>query len=279
MDHPEAHERIADLALERGGLRGLVDGRDPALQDLRAHLVACAACRDDVDAYERIQGALEISLAGARERDGAGVANLAAGSPIPVPASLREAVRAIPGRNRASAAPPQPLRRAGRLPLGRLLAMAATLAIVVTGGGLLLDQTSRLDTAHAERRALQTVTATMDRVLQDPVHWAVTLTRADGSGAGTLAWSSHDIVVVSTALAPPPAGSVYRCWIERAGVRSPIGEMRFAGETGSWTAYWVGSLSDWATTSLGPGSTFGVSLAPAAGGPGGPPVITASLGS
>jgi hypothetical protein len=277
MDHPAAHERIADLALERGGLRGLVDGRDLALQDLRAHLVTCAACRDDVDAYERVQAALEISLAGPRELDGANVANLVAGSPVPVPASLREAVRAIPGQARASVAPPQPLRRVGRLPLGRLVAMAAALAIVVTGG-LLLDRTSRLDTAQADRQALQTVTATMDRVLQDPVHWAVRLTRADGSGAGTLAWSSHDIVVVSTALAPAPAGSIYRCWIERAGVRSPIGEMRFAGETGSWTAYWVGSLSDWATTSLGPGSTFGVSLARAAGGLDGPPVITASLG-
>jgi hypothetical protein len=88
-----------------------------------------------------------------------------------------------------------------------------------------------------------------------------------------VAWSDHDLAVMTTALDKPAAGLVYRCWIERNGVRSPVGKMWFVGGL----AYWTGSLDNWATISLDDGGRFGVSLEPDTGGTGGQPVLTADL--
>jgi len=156
----------------------------------------------------------------------------------------------------------------------RLLPLVAVLAVVLASGGLLANQSRQLDRARADAVALGAVTSTLDRVLVDPAHRAVTLTTADGSAGGSLIWSSHDIVILTTALAEPPAETVYRCWIERDGKRSPVGRMFFADGTG----YWTGSLDAWATTSFTAGSTFGISLEPAAGSSGSPAVLRAALG-
>jgi hypothetical protein len=151
----------------------------------------------------------------------------------------------------------------------------AVLAIVV-GTGVLVDQAGRLDRAGRQIALLEGMTASLDRVLNDPDHTAVDLRTADGSPAGTLAWSRHDLVVLTTALQAPNADRVYRCWIERDGKRSPVGQMWFTGET----AFWNGALSEWATISLDAGGTFGVSLEPAEGAPeGNPAVLSADLGS
>jgi hypothetical protein len=80
--------------------------------------------------------------------------------------------------------------------------------------------------------------------------------------------------VVTLALELPPPDRVYRCWIERDGVRSPVGEMWFSGRT----SYWNGSLDEWATISFGGGGTFGISLEPVAGSEGNPAILAADLG-
>jgi hypothetical protein len=77
------------------------------------------------------------------------------------------------------------------------------------------------------------------------------------------------------ALEPPPPDKVYRCWIERDGVRSPVGQMWFSGGT----AYWNGSLDEWARTSFEAGGTFGISLEPVSGPAGNPAILAADLGS
>jgi hypothetical protein len=178
-----------------------------------------------------------------------------------------------------SSVPPQPLEAArprARLSItARLLPLVAVLAVVVAAGGLLLNQSRQLDRATADAAALAAVTATLDRVILDPDHRAIELRAADGSAGGSVVWSSHDLVVLTTALSAPSDDVVYRCWIERDGRRSPIGRMFFAGGTG----YWTGSLDAWATTSLSAGSTFGISLEPVSGSRNSPAVLEAQLGS
>ncbi|MEW5992375.1 MAG: anti-sigma factor, partial [Chloroflexota bacterium] len=163
------------------------------------------------------------------------------------------------------------LRRVGRI----VLPLVAVLAVAVVGAAALLDQSARLGAADGQIALLEGMTASLDRVLSDPDHVTIELRTADGTAAGTLAWSSHDLVVLTTALEQPAPDRVFRCWIERDGKRSPVGQMWFAGDT----AFWNGALSEWATISLDAGGTFGVSLEPAEGAPeGNPAVLSADLG-
>ena len=304
MDHAEAHERINDLALERDRFSALVEGHEPSLDGLRAHLSSCPTCRDEVDAWRRTLGLVETALGARGAPDATRPAELAGDPRVTAPPELREAVRAIAagarkGAPRASGAPvvaaepehvtdvpPSPAmtvppRNVVARRWTRLMPLAAAAAIVVfvAGGLFVADQGRQLQAARDQAQALQAVAVAVDRLLQEPSHWSVALNRPDGTAAGSLAWSTHDLVVVTTALEPPPAGYLYRCWVERNGVRSPIGEMHFAGGTGQWTGYWVGSLDNWATTALAPGSRFGVSLVPLAGGVGGSVVLAADIGS
>ena len=305
LGHAEAHERLADLALEPGALDALgAPGSDP----LAAHLVTCPTCRADVDAWRRTQARLAEARGPIEDR--VNLAELAADEPISLPAGLRDAVlgsiRRQPG-GMASAPPPGETATAvagpivddsesrpptnlsvgspsivapSRLRLGMrrpslsgALALVAVLAVAVVGGATLIDQATRLDHARQETAALEAVTATVDRILRDPSHWVVDLRGVDGQVEGSLSWSNRDIVVLTTALESPSADRVYRCWIERDGTRSKVGEMWFAGGT----AFWTGSLDEWATTSFEAGGTFGVSLEPVVGPAGNPAVLAAEL--
>jgi hypothetical protein len=83
------------------------------------------------------------------------------------------------------------------------------------------------------------------------------LAGVDGNAAtATLLFSptSHELVVVSDVLAPPPAGHEYRCWVEVGGHRQPIGKMFFGGEL----AYWAGNVD--ALAGVADHAQFGVSL-------------------
>jgi hypothetical protein len=63
--------------------------------------------------------------------------------------------------------------------------------------------------------------------------------------------------VLTTALEIPPAGRRYACWLlEGDSGASMIGTMYFAGRT----AYWVGSLDEWASFRIGPNTRFAVTL-------------------
>ena len=79
---------------------------------------------------------------------------------------------------------------------------------------------------------------------------------SNGLSAGTISWSSHDLVVLTAAIREPAAGQTYRCWLAGANGDTAIGAMEFAGGT----AYWVGSLDEWASISLSPGTAFYVTL-------------------
>ena len=285
---PGAEDRGAG---DRGaGDRGAGDrGANP----LAAHLAVCPICREEVVAWDRLHGTVQAALVGADGPAAGGaaavdhLADLAAEQRISAPAELRSSVRDLV---RASRSPmgvqadpvrsvsrrwAMPLRVATTRPARRLLPLVAVLAIAVLAGGTLLNQGARLDRSRAETAALETVTATLDRVLRDPTHRVVELRDAVGVAQGSISWSRQDLVVLTDALQPPGPGQLYRCWIERGGVRYPVGQMWFAGGT----AYWTGSVDAWATTSFGAGGTFGVSLESVAGAAVNPAVLVADLGS
>lgn len=289
LSHSEAHEQLADLALEPAALDRLARTIEApvgaaTLDPLAVHVASCQTCRAEVEQWQRVHGTVAEALAG-----GDAPIRLAdlAGEPLaPAPATLREAVASIARPARPGSGPGgsagvgQPERVTSERSLGvrvtrRLLPLAAVVAIVAVTGGLLLDKSRQLDRATADAAALAAVTVTLDRVILDPAHRAVELRTADGVAGGSVVWSSHDLVVLTTSLSTPPANAVYRCWIERDGKRSPVGRMFFADGTG----YWTGSLDDWATTSFQAGSTFGISLEPASGSRGSPAVLVADLGS
>ncbi|HEY5630363.1 MAG TPA: hypothetical protein VIR16_12725 [Candidatus Limnocylindrales bacterium] len=149
--------------------------------------------------------------------------------------------------------------------------VAAALVVALGAGSLAWTRTRDLDRAQVENAGLTETMASLDRVLATPAHWTVTLRTPDGVDGGTMAWSGSEIAVITTALPGPAAGQSYRCWVERDGVRTPIGPMWFSGTTG----YWAGAVGAWAPL-LAPGSRVGVSLIPAGGGPAAP-VLTGSL--
>lgn len=276
MDHAEAHERLADLALEPADLdlSGTAEGIDP----LRSHIHGCATCRTDLAAWRTTHDAIDDALVTA-DGDRGRLADLAAEPPIVSPASLRAAIARIPESSEGAAgaaswaAGDRRLDAPTRFGWRRAAALVAAVGVLVVGVALLRDQSARLDAAQAETRELASVTAVLGRVLSDPGHHVVSLASADGTANGSVAWSGHDLAVMTRALERPPAGQTYRCWIERDGVRSPVGEMWFTGDL----AYWTGSLDDWATISLDDGGRFGVSLEPAPGGGHGQPVLVADL--
>ena len=280
LGHAEAHERLSDLALERGTLDRL---GSPATDPLAAHVAACAICALEVGAWRRTHERLEAARGSGHDQ--VDLAELAMDDPINVPAELRgvilAAARGGPGIGRPPAAevadasrPVTAAPRRPRIGVRRFLPLAAVLAVVAVSSGVIVDQAVRLDRGRQEAAALEAVAATMDRVLRDPEHRVVELRGADGTASGSVSWSRRDIAVLALSLEPPPPDRVYRCWIERGGVRSPVGEMLFAGAT----AYWTGSLDEWATISFAAG-TFGVSLEPVSGPRGNPAVLVADLGS
>jgi hypothetical protein len=302
LSHSAAHEQLADLALEPAALRRLArdldgPGHSGDLGPLAAHIATCATCRAEIADWERVHGTVSEALSEGEGHGAVRLTELARDEPVRAPATLRAAVGAMAtGGGPAAEGPaapderPAPVREVEVAPpeslaaarssarpsiAARILPLVAVLAVVLAAGGLLVNQSRQLDRATADAAALAAVTATLDRVILDPGHRAIELRAADGSAGGSVVWSSHDLVVLTTALSAPPDDVVYRCWIERDGHRSPIGRMFFANGTG----YWTGSLDAWATTSLSTDGTFGISLEPVGGSTGSPAVLVAQLGS
>ena len=56
LEHADAHERLADLALEPGALNRI---GSPESDPLGAHLASCETCRRDVEAWQRTHARLE----------------------------------------------------------------------------------------------------------------------------------------------------------------------------------------------------------------------------
>jgi hypothetical protein len=292
MDHPSAHERLADLALEPARLAELeADHSDDAVA-LRAHLSTCAECASDLAGWRRTYATL--ALATGTGQGGSGHLRDLEREQAPAPPELRDRVmRQVTGPGTAAApapegavsgaetaapnarlrvpptptgsanaggpAPTSPPKRRSRPKLA-WLAVAAALVIAVVSSAVALERDQQLGISRAEVAELASVAGTLDRILAEPTHDAVPLRAADGSVGGLLAWSTSELAVVTSILPPPADGATYRCWVERGGTRTVVGVMSFAGGTG----YWAGSTGPWGG-GLSAGDRFGVSLAPADG--------------
>jgi hypothetical protein len=283
MDHAEAHERIADLAIEPRHLVDLQVDPSPEERDLLAHVGACPTCRAELDAWRRtheavLEAARSGGIATERQPDG----GLDRGS-IEPPTGLRAAVSAIPRRSPRQLDPAggaaAPLVAAARRPrpARQLVALAAVIVIglVVGLGAVALDQTRQADIAEDQIKGLTALSTSVDRVLRDAGHTSVALVGLDGSPAGTAAWSSDEIVVITTALTPPGPGAEYRCWVDRDGQRTAIGVMRFADDI----AYWWGPMGRYEDLPLDGGGTLGVSLELIGEDGGNAPILTGELPS
>jgi hypothetical protein len=276
MDHAEAQERIADLALEPRRLIDLEADPSPEDRALLAHAQKCASCRAELDAWRRTHEAVYVGATLGDLRDVAPGDGL-----IEPPASLRVAVSAIPRRSPRlldpdSARPATPIVASDRRRPGWWL--PATAAVVVVGlvvglGAFAVDRGRQADAARQQVSELVGLSASIDRLLQDAGHTTIRLVGLDGSPAGVATWSSGEIVVMTAALRPPGPGAEYRCWVERDGQRAPIGVMRFA----DGIAYWSGSLDRYDDLRLDGGGRLGVSLEAAGQGGGGAPVLVGEL--
>ncbi len=279
MDHGTAHERIEDLLLDPARLGALERSEAPEDVALRSHLAGCPACQADLDGWARLQSALSDAL------PGTATAASAAVQPLDLPPSLRTRVLGSV-RSASAEASLAPIPMAGgrrrwalfRAPPGAWLGLAAALVVLVVGAGVLVDQAGKLSIAQDEAQGLAAAVAAVDRVLSEPAHRIVALTTPDGAAGGSISWTRHDLVVLSTALTAPKPGEVYRCWLSSNGKGWAVGKMDFAGST----AYWVGSLDEWASFEIGPTTRFRVSIEPPGADPAtrsGPVVLEAALGS
>lgn len=256
MDHAEAHERIADLALDPSQLATLETSPAADNAALRQHIATCPRCQAAVQDWRTFQASLNSALDGNRREQL---------EPITPPADLRRRVLAAAHAEPKSTQPTRPADNVVALSTRRplvsftgLLALAAVFALVAVGLGMLFvrDESAKLDTAQTQHQWLTNTVAAVNRILVTPDHHVVSLANAQGTPAGTLAWSRHDLVVLSNGLAQPASGQVYRCWLNYEGQDTPMGWMWFV----DGNAFWTSSTNDWASIDFNPDKQFLVTL-------------------
>ena len=264
MDHAEVLERLDDAFVGAGKIWSVDEDGSPEGTELRGHLAGCDACRVEYEALLVTASALAVAAPesltapeGARERlltrvrevgvDRDRVAVASGGTParggaagsggggpspaaVPLPATAPRA-EVIPFR-------PAAARRRGLGLAG--LAIAASIVLLVLGGALGRSLFPVTDPASEEVGQLAALAATMSDLLADPDHQAVRLASASAYDGGLvlLSGDGRRLAVVSNALATPPSGTEYDCYVERGGVRTVIGRMHFA----EGVAYWAGSV-------------------------------------
>jgi hypothetical protein len=153
------------------------------------------------------------------------------------------------------------------------LGLAAALVVAIAGAGAVaIDRAHQADVARAELAELVRLVRSTEQILADPGHTSITLASASGTASGLVAWSDTDSVVIATGLNPPDAGLAYRCWVEKSGTRTAVGDMSFQQGIG----YWWQHPSAKAGPSLWSGGRLIVTLGPA-NGAGGPALLSAPL--
>lgn len=250
MEHAEVRERLADAIVwpREGGIDALLAdaGRDGGR--LRAHLAGCEPCRRELEAL-RFTGRL-----------------LEAAAPDSVTLSPEARPRILDGvrssgiRRAGLARPSRPLIPSPGPTRGFTAVLAAAAVLLLAAGlgaGLvLLDQRDR---AQQELAQLTGLADASRRVLADPAGVQLSLSGPTGQGTLLLAPTSGEVVVTAAGLPTLPAGQRYDCFIERAGVRTWVGWMRWTGDL----AWWWGPTDAVARPGQ-PGDRFLVAPGPAA---------------
>ena len=260
MDHGSAHERIEDLLLDPARLAAFESSTAPDDVSLREHLAGCPACRADLDSWARLQAAVSEALPAHPAEAAAAVER------VELPPSLRTRVVAAIRPAEAPLAPVSRIEAAAHglaamfaLPRRAWLATGLIAAAMLVGVGVLIDQAAHISLERAQAESLGEAVAAVDRILAAPQHRTVALATPDGATAGSITWSRHDWVVLTSALPEPRADQRYTCWLEDGSKSVPIGVMEFAGGT----AYWVATVDAWQTWEIEPTTKFVVSLEPA----------------
>jgi Anti-sigma-K factor rskA, C-terminal len=273
MDHEGTREQLEIAALEPGGLDRLMAGDTPTAQAVAAHLAGCPSCSDELVRLGRastlIRGAMrEMPPADLRERTLAairveGVGRPLVGATAATPggeAFAPDAVATEPGAP-VSLAPRDAGRSSRRQWIGWVGAIAAAVVLSVVTTTFVVN--SRVDSELAAQDAtiatLEAVTmATLDVTGEPDAQHVALAGTTDPAAEGSLVFSpsTAELVVVASGLTAPPAGQVYRCWVEVGGQRQPVGRMVFSDKL----AYWVGDVQ--AVSGLASPATFGVSLVP-----------------
>jgi hypothetical protein len=275
MEHAEARELLEVAAVEPGGFARLVAGDTRDAAALAGHLAGCPECSAELERLRRSAAVIRdtVRLMPSPELRGQTLAYVAAlGRPrgtadVPAVSDVASA-REVPVARRTMRALPLPR------PALWVASLAAAIVIAVAGtvafGGASRDR--QIAEQAEEIEALHDVAAWTIRVDRQADARHVTLAgTATGGASGTLIFSpsSTEVVVVATNLAPPAAGTEYRCWVETGGRRERVGRMF----VGAGLAYWVGKAPS--LSGLGGGSTFGISIVPANGDSiAGDPVLT-----
>jgi anti-sigma-K factor RskA len=158
------------------------------------HLAGCADCRAEVDSLREAGGTLAEAVAS------------------PPPAALRDRVLADIATVRPLpplVAPEVPRRRRPRL----VALVAAAAAVVAVGAGAVVWQP--WDDGPGQTQELSAV----DQVLQAPDAEEYTQTFPDGAKATlTRSRALNRAVLVTSDMAPPPAGKVYELWLDHEGI-------------------------------------------------------------
>ena len=251
MEHDEVLEQLELAAVEPDGLARLMAGDTAIAAAVAGHLAGCDACAGEFERLGRAAPLLrdvvrttpsgdlrERTLAYVREH---GVPRGAPAVPASAPASLSDT------RGRTA-----------RL-LPWVASLAAVIALAVAATSFLAVQRMSQQLADQDRSigGLEAVTSATLEITGEPDAERVTLSASDADTSGSLLFSptTTKLVVVAMGLERPPAGQEYRCWLEVGGKRENVGRMFFADDL----AFWVGDTP--AVSEVGPGTTFGISLA------------------
>jgi anti-sigma factor RsiW len=176
----DVHDLTAGYAL---------DALDPPERErFEAHLASCEACREELQGFWQVSGALARAASG----------------PVPPPA-LRERILAQARAERQNVVPLRP-----RRPFRLVSAAAAVAAVVAVGLGLWATSLSRdLDDARGELAVLGDPNARVYR-------------SADGE-ADLVVTPAGDAALVVRTLAPAPDGKDYEIWVFEDGVPQRAG--------------------------------------------------------
>lgn len=278
MEHAEAQELLELAAVEPDGFNRLAAGDTPESAMLAGHLAGCEECSAELERLRRSSALIRdavrtttppelkertLAFVAAVGRDRTAVAATPAGAPIAV-AVAAPGPGAPPRQAEPVSIDDARTRKAGGI--GRLGLWATTvaagivIALVATQLLIVGPQNSQIEDQQQAVNALAKAAAWSLQIQGEPNAERVALVSttgdADVTGTITYAPGTNRLVVLAQGLEEPPAGTEYRCWVERGGQRVPIGKMFFAGDV----AFWVGEVPD--IDQAGEDATFGVSPSP-----------------
>ncbi len=275
MDHAEVLERIEEAVAGPGGLPRLGADPSPAAVAVREHVRSCAPCTAEWRAWsvvslglaaaapETLEPSVDlrdrvIAAAAARARSApvasgtqvaqrgveAGVA--ASGATFEAPSSAGTATRSGLALGRRRGRAPTATTEGGsttpaRTPF-RLVLLGAAAMVVLFLAGIALGRTF-VSTPEAPRGDPGRVLAEAAAIREGNGFALARLETPEGDAGGIVVVSpgSGRLAVVSSVLPEPPEGTRYVCILDRSGVRTQVGYMRWepTSDEGG-LAYWAG---------------------------------------